>query len=139
MPRVLDASAMIALARNEPGAPVVIDALIQPGNPCYAHHENLCEVYYTTARRSGDDHATLTVEELLGTAGVVPFATPDLEFLWEVGRLRARITGERLAASLADCYCIATARALGCELLTADRGEFEPIVALGLAQVAFIR
>jgi predicted nucleic acid-binding protein len=139
MPSVLDTSALLALARNEPGADQVIDTLGTPGNDCYVHQTNLCEIYYATARYYGEDHAALTVHELLHTAGILPFASPDLQFIWEVGRLRARITSERLSASLADCFCIATARYLGCDLLTSDRREFEPVAALGLCQVLFIR
>jgi predicted nucleic acid-binding protein len=139
MPAVLDASAMLALAQGEPGSEVVAAALERPGNTCYAHPANLCEVYYVTARRSGSDGARLALAELLTTAGVVPFADPDLEFVWEVAELRARITAERLAPSMADCCCIAAARAIGCELLTADRSDFQPVAALGLCQVTFIR
>lgn len=127
------------LVRNEPGAEIVAAALADPAERCYAHSANLCEVYYVTARRGGAEQAALTVRELIRTAGILPFENPDLEFCWEVGRLRARITGEQLAASLADCFCIATARALDSELLTADRREFEPVAALGLCRVLFIR
>jgi PIN domain nuclease of toxin-antitoxin system len=139
MPSVLDASAMLALAQGEPGAEIVEAALDWPGNTCYAHHANLCEVYYVTARRSGSDGARLVVDELVTTAGLVPFADPDMEFVWEVAELRARITAKRLAPSMADCCCIAAARAIGCELLTADRSDFQPVAALGLCQVTFIR
>jgi PIN domain nuclease of toxin-antitoxin system len=48
--KALDASAMLALARNEPGADVVMAALLDPTELCYAHSVNLCEVFYTLAR-----------------------------------------------------------------------------------------
>jgi hypothetical protein len=79
------------------------------------------------------------MRDLIDAIGVIPFENPDLAFVWEVGQLRARVTSERLAASLADCFCVATARALGGELETADRAEFEPLAALGLCRVTFIR
>lgn len=139
MPCVLDTSALMALLRGEPGQPVVISALRTPGNTCYAHEVNLCEVFYSRARQAGEDIARPEVEYLLTTARVVPFANPDREFVWEVGRLRARVTSERLAASLADCFCLAAARHFGGELLTADHREFEPVAAMGLCQVTFIR
>ena len=53
--------------------------------------------------------------------------------------MRAFATSQRLALSLADCFCIATARALGGDILTCDHGEFEPVAAIGLCTVAFIR
>jgi predicted nucleic acid-binding protein len=130
---------MTALILDEPGAEIVLAALTRQVNACLAHEVNLCEVYYTRTRQSDEVTAQAELDFLLGDAGVLPFASPDREFIWEVGRLRARITGGRLAASLADCFGVATARALGCELLTADHTEFEPIAALGFCQVTFIR
>src|SRR5207237_5658948 len=44
MPWVLDASAMMAFLRQERGADLVIDALTEPGDRCYAHYVNLCEL-----------------------------------------------------------------------------------------------
>ena len=41
---VLDASAMLAYLRNEPGAEIVEDALTAPDSHCSAHSINLCEV-----------------------------------------------------------------------------------------------
>ena len=76
---------------------------------------------------------------LINEAGVAPYESPDLDFYWEVGRLRAFATSERLALSLADCFCIATARALGCELLSCDHRELDPIASMGLCLVTFIR
>ena len=43
MIHVLDACAMLAYLRGEPGAQVV-GALIQRGAPCYPHTRNLSEV-----------------------------------------------------------------------------------------------
>lgn len=42
---VLDASAMIAYLRDEPGAAAVAEALIDPTSKCHAHALNLCEVF----------------------------------------------------------------------------------------------
>jgi PIN domain nuclease of toxin-antitoxin system len=43
---VLDASAMIALFNNEPGANVVSAILASTGATVYAHGVNLCEFAY---------------------------------------------------------------------------------------------
>jgi PIN domain nuclease of toxin-antitoxin system len=139
MASVLDASAMLALVRNEPGADLVYAALSAPDGMCFAHFVNLCEVFYTTTRRAGEDSAYAVVRHLIDAFGVIPFESPDEEFYWEVGRLRAFATSERLALSLADCFCIATARSLGCELLTCDHGEFDPMLARGFCAITFIR
>jgi PIN domain nuclease of toxin-antitoxin system len=130
---------MVALVRQEPGVEVVLAALRVPGDRCYAHYVNLCEVYYARARQEGEEVAAEAVRYLIDDAGVVPFESPDPEFYWEVGRLRAFATSERLALSLGDCFCLATARSLGCELLTSDHQEFDPLVPLGLCAITFIR
>jgi PIN domain nuclease of toxin-antitoxin system len=137
MPSVLDASAMLALAQNEPGAVVVRLALAV--DVCLAHSGNLCEVYYTRMRQHGEDDAEAVLQFLIRDAGVSPYASPDLDFYREVGRLRALATSQRLALSLADCFCIATARATGGELLTCDHREFDPLLPIGLCAIAFIR
>ena len=100
---------------------------------------NLCEVYYTTCRRDGEEDAAAVIRVLVDHAGITPYESPGPEFYWEVGRLRAFATSQRLAISLADCFCIATARALGGELLTCDHQEFDPVVPLGLCTIVFIR
>ena len=46
MPVVLDASAIIAFLRDEPGAQVVADHLRDERQRSFAHALNLCEVYY---------------------------------------------------------------------------------------------
>ena len=44
MTYVLDASAMIAFLRDEPGAEIVAEVFVDPESHCYAHALNLCEV-----------------------------------------------------------------------------------------------
>ena len=60
----------------------------------------------------------------------------DPAFFCEAGRLRAFATSQRLAISLADCFCIATARALGADVLTCDHREFDAVIELGTVQHA---
>jgi predicted nucleic acid-binding protein len=139
MPSVLDTSAMVALSRSEPGADLVFAALSAPDDRCFAHWVNLCELFYSTARRTDEADAEGVVRLLIDTLGVMPYESVDADFYWEVGRLRAFATSQRLALSLADCFCIATARALGGEILTCDHGEFEPVAAMGLCTITFVR
>jgi PIN domain nuclease of toxin-antitoxin system len=135
----LDASAMMAFLRQEPGADLVIDALTEPGDQRFAHYVNLCELFYAILRDDGEDDAEAARRFIIEVAGVVPYGADDAEVFWEAGRLRAIGTSERLAVALGDCFCIATARALGCAVLTADRREFEPMALMGLCAVTFIR
>lgn len=139
IPRVFDTSAMLALIKQEPGADMVIEALGDPDTACFAHYVNLCEFFYVITREDGEEEAEAARRFLLEVAGVTPYGAADPELFWEAGRLRALGTSQRLAIALGDCFCIATARALGGDLLTADRREFEPMVAMGLVRVTFIR
>src|SRR6266851_3668111 len=107
MTSVLDASAMIAFIRGEPGADAVDAVLSDPGNDCFAHAVNLSEVYYAITR--DDDEATAeSALAALSSAGVIACGDFDPDFCQEVGRLRARVRDEGLRVSLADCYCMAT-------------------------------
>ena len=56
MSTVIDASALIAFLRDEPGAGVVENVLSAP-EKCYAHALNLCEVYYDFFRASNQNAA----------------------------------------------------------------------------------
>ena len=48
---VLDACAMIAWLRNEPGADIVDQAIRDLNSQCLAHAINLCEVFYEALLR----------------------------------------------------------------------------------------
>jgi uncharacterized protein with PIN domain len=61
---VLDASAMIAFLRDEPGANVVGEALADSASQCYAHALNLCEVFYDFHRASGRSDALQAIADL---------------------------------------------------------------------------
>ena len=57
MRTVLDACAMIAFLRGEPGADVVEAALLAKDRSCLAHAINVCEVFYDFLRASGEQTA----------------------------------------------------------------------------------
>lgn len=54
---VLDACAMIAWLRDEPGADVVDGYVRNVNAQGLAHAINLCEVYYDARRNAGETHA----------------------------------------------------------------------------------
>lgn len=62
---VLDACAMLAYLKGEPGAQVVAALLTDPAHVCYAHALNLCEVYYDFIRRSDEPTARQAIADLL--------------------------------------------------------------------------
>lgn len=61
---VLDACAMIAYLRNEPGSTAVLKALIEAGSQSLAHALNLCEVFYDFHRKSDENIATEAINDL---------------------------------------------------------------------------
>jgi PIN domain nuclease of toxin-antitoxin system len=135
---LLDACALIVPLRDEPSAAFVRDILTNTTSTGFAHWVNLCEVYYVLTR-DADEASAEAALRALRAAGVIPRADLDRAFCTEVARLRARVRAEGLRVSLADCFCIATARRLGAEILTSDRAEFGPLLPLGLIPITFIR
>ena len=116
---VLDASALLAYLGNEPGADVVADAIAAGATISTV---NLAEALSTLATRGADPAAVvtrLTERGLLdGAITVEPFTTADAT---EAARLRPLTRSAGL--SLADRACLALARRLAREALTADRAS----------------
>lgn len=130
---VLDSSAMIAYLVGELGASVVEALLNDPDALCYAHSVNLCEVFYDGLRYRGTVDADQGIRDL-SEAGVTERKDMSRAFWKRVGHLKARG-----GISLADCFGIALAQELGCEILTTDHHEFDRLVPLGIVSIRFIR
>jgi PIN domain nuclease of toxin-antitoxin system len=133
MSTVIDASALIAFLRDEAGAEAVQN-LLGPPQTCYVHALNLCEVYYDFWRASTQEAAESAITDLIGL-GIEERNDMDPEFWRGVGRLKAVYR----RVSLADCCALALADRLGAGLVTADRHDFEPLLAAGICQIEFIR
>ena len=132
---VLDACALLALIKKEDGALSVRQALESENNVCLVHSVNLCEVYYDCLRCYGNDPTEKLLTDFT-EAGLIIRHDMDVEFWKAAGKLKAR---GRI--SLADCFAIALAVREEAVLMTSDRHEFEPLLAIPgfLAQVQFIR
>jgi PIN domain nuclease of toxin-antitoxin system len=130
---VLDASAIIAWLRNEPGADVVDNAIKDLNSQCIAHAINLCEVYYDAHRKTGEEHAESVISDLVAV-GVIERNDFDQTFWKDVGKLKA---GGGI--SIPDCFAITLTNRLGGALLTSDHGEMDKIAAAGICNITFIR
>lgn len=131
---ILDSSAMIALANNEPGADVVDSLLADPQNDCYTHAINLCEVFYDTIRRSDEAQALRLIADLPGL-GVIERRDLDELFWQQAGRLKAIYR----RVSLADCCALALTLRLNGELVTSDHHELDALAAAGVCPIKFFR
>jgi PIN domain nuclease of toxin-antitoxin system len=133
MNTVIDACAPIAFLRDEPGSEAVQD-LLALSQACFVHALNLCEVYYDFWRASSRKAAESAITDLL-SLGIVERNDMDSEFWRDVGRIKAI----HRRVSLADCCALALANRLGASLVTADRHEFEPLLAAGICRIELIR
>lgn len=130
---VMDACALIAYLKQEPGGSEVERLLDDPDRECYVHAVNLCEVYYQIMRSSDEKTAQLSLD-LIRAAGLIILEDMDEVFWKAVAQIKAR--GK---ISLADCFCLCLAIRLGGRVVTSDHGEFDPLVPLELCPILFIR
>jgi PIN domain nuclease of toxin-antitoxin system len=128
---VLDASALLAYLRDEPGAAVVADAIAE-GTAIST--VNVAEVLSRVADRGGDPVRLceqLTARGLLeGAIAVEPFTTADAA---EVARLRPATRAAGL--SLGDRACLALALRLRAPAFTADTAWRELNIGVELRQI----
>lgn len=113
----LDASALLALLQNEPGAEIVEDAITDGATISTV---NLAEALSTMARKGADPATALATMAERGVIGgaitVEPFTVADAV---EAARLRPLTA--KAGLSLGDRSCLALARRLGTPALTADQ------------------
>jgi PIN domain nuclease of toxin-antitoxin system len=131
---VLDASAMIAFLRDEPGAETVAEALLDLESRCYAHALNLCEVFYDFHRASGRGEALGAIADL-ARVGVIEDAHLDSGVWQAAGTLKANLR----RVSLADCFAIDLADRMQATILTADHHEFDVLAGQSDHVIRFIR
>ena len=121
MPRiVLDASAVLAVILEEPGADVVVEAL---RSGAAMSTVNVAEVAARLHQDGWSDAEVALVFDSLGIE-VLPF---DLESALLSGRLRTAT--REFGLGLGDRACLASALVEGCPVLTSDRSWQELDVA----------
>jgi PIN domain nuclease of toxin-antitoxin system len=134
MTLVLDACAIIAALKSEPGGALVDSLLSGTDNTCVVHAMNLCEVYYDLVRAAGETRAKTVISQLM-EAGIIVAEDMDIDFWQSLGNIKANYP----RVPIADCVCIALATRLGTEVITSDHHEFDKVAEQGLCRVRFIR
>ena len=130
---LLDACALIALLNDENGAQRVETILIGDV-PVYMSAINTLEVAYDAVRRSQDNNAAATILRIVSDASIeILWALTEAEWL-AAARWKAR---GRL--SLADAIALSIAETRNLKLVSADHHELDPLEAVGLIQVEWLR
>jgi predicted nucleic acid-binding protein len=120
---VLDACALLATARNEKGADIVVDIYnkASKGNAnLFINRINLLEVYYDFYRYKGKDYADNFVNVIKRSE--VQICEFDEIIFTQAGRLKATYK-----ISLADSIALAQTIVVNGSLLTCDHHEFDVI------------
>jgi len=132
---VLDACALIALLRSEPGGGDVRSMLADDECRCFIHAVNLCEVYYECLRNYDEAQADQMLADLT-VCGLLLRDDMDTGFWKKAGHLKAR---GRI--SLADAFAVTLAEREQAILVTSDHHEFDPLLASGALPISvrFIR
>jgi predicted nucleic acid-binding protein len=135
MKYVLDSCALIAFIRDEEGAAMIEQILLDGSAMVMMHALNVCEVYYDCLRVAGKEHAERIVASLV-SGNVIIREDMDAPFWKFAGTVKA---GGRI--SLADTFAVALAAREEAVLLTSDHHEFDPFIARGdySVQIRFIR
>lgn len=130
---VLDACALIAAQRGEPGGEKLLEWLADADRQVIMHGLNLCEVFYDALRRDSSTQLDSLFADV-DALGISVETQLGFELIDRAGRLKAHWR----RVSLADCVALALAEQLGGCLVTTDHHEFDPLSAAGHS-VVFLR
>jgi PIN domain nuclease of toxin-antitoxin system len=131
---ILDACAVIALVKDEAGADIAEQYLLDSSHQCMIHNVNLCEVYYSFLRSDGKEF-TRKIIDRLQESNLTFRDDLTMNFWQQLATYKATI--KRI--SLADCFALTLANRENGLLVTSDRKEFEPVVPLNICNIRFIR
>ena len=120
---VLDASALLALFNDEPGAQVVLDAL---AGDCLVSAVNQTEVLTKLLDKGLTEAEAISVMDAVEIEVIAFDASQSLDAAWL--RLQTRTVG----LSLGDRACLALARSRKAVALTADRPWSQVADAVGV-------
>lgn len=121
---VLDANAIVALLKNEEGADVVDNLLVQAAlGECTVcmNKYNLLEVYYGFYREDGETFANEQIKSIRSSAITIIDTLTD-EVFKQAGRFKATYK-----VSLADSVVLGQGVADGAIVVSADHHEFDVV------------
>ncbi len=116
MKYVLDASAVMAYLRGEPGADRVESILSKSSSVISMHSVNLLEVYYKLASYGGESAATEALDDL-ASLGIKTHEKVDKQLWLRSGYFKIRYP----FLSLADSICLALGALTKSTIVTSDR------------------
>jgi ribonuclease VapC len=119
---VIDASAVLAVLRNEPGADNAIEKMLN-GVIAAINLGEVAQVLFREGRSR--DEVERTMEEL-----GIPTIEVDADLAYSAAEMRMTALSKGL--SQADCICLAFAKREGVAALTGDRKWLEVADALGV-------
>lgn len=114
-PLILDASALLAIAKGETGDEKAVDIIRQSTGSIYIHAVNAFEVAYKLMLWGFSEPAAW---EFCNVSGAIKVDDAG-DF---VGRRAARIKVTSPHLSLGDCFCVALAEEMQGRVLTSDNG-----------------
>ena len=129
----LDACAVIAYVRQEPGAEVLKELMEQPTTFLAMHVCNLGEVYYDFFREDGLTAAQTVWTNILALPLELHRDADDV-FIQRVGVIKVE---ERV--SFADAFALALAERLNVPLVTTDHHEFDAVERKGHFRFLWLR
>ncbi len=131
---ILDACGLIAFLRNEAGAEIIKEILLnqkKESDIIIMHLVNFSEVYYDTLRTSGKMDADYLFQ-FVPSLGVHFSSEFSNDFIQKLGKFKVEFK-----ISLADSFALALAESTNGTLLTSDHHEFEKITES--VKIMFIR
>lgn len=129
---VVDASAVIAYFKEEPGHERFADLLADDENVLAIHIVNLCEIYYGYYRSDGPKRAEEVWSKTVSFLRV--FDEAEESFIKRVGRWKATHD-----IALGDAFAAATAENGAVPLVTTDHTDFDPIDQNGTLRIVWLR
>ena len=124
MTYVLDANAIVALVKNEEGADVVDNLIVQSANGGFnvcMNKYNLLEVYYGFYREDGEVFAEKQIKKIRESPIVIIDTLSDKVFR-QAGRFKATYK-----VSLADAVVLAQGAADSSVIVSSDHHEFDTV------------